>query len=212
MKKLITLTIIFVCPLFLFAQGIIIPTEIKRNSIYGEVFGQGLYNSISFDRLYHTERKVKTSLSAGITFLPLSYMVAVATPVSYNYIFGQKNHHLELGLGFTPMYFRSKQIEATDSYSDKNGIIHNESFIGHETDFFSYFTPKIGYRFQKPNGGLFFRATFSPAVAGINKYGSLKGGNYKLNDSYSEYFSSAAFFGSPVFPWAGVSIGWTMKK
>ena len=38
----------------------------------------------------------------------------VALPVSYNFIFGQKSHHLELGVGFTSMIF--KEIGLLSSY------------------------------------------------------------------------------------------------
>ena len=78
--------------------------------------------------------------------------------------------------------------------------------------FFSFFTPKIGYRYQRPEGGFFFRLTFTPPIAGINIYGNTKGQGQSMSDSYNEFFTSAAFFGSPVFPWGGLSIGWTLKK
>jgi hypothetical protein len=212
MKKIIIQTIVFLSTILSSGQENVMPEDIKRNSIYFEAFGQGLYNSFSFDRLYNVEKKIKTSFSAGLTYVPLPELFVLAAPFSYNYIVGQKNHHLELGVGFTAMYLRQGRINASEEYTDNNGLSHTNNFMGHSTDFYTYFTPKIGYRFQKPGGGLFVRATLTPPIAGINRIGSLKGGNTTSDWSSTEYFTSAAFFGYRVYPWAGASIGWTLKK
>jgi hypothetical protein len=212
MKKIIIQSILFFSPIISFGQENVKTTEIKRNSIYLEAFGQGLYNSFSYDRLYNVDKKIKTSFTAGLTIIPHPELLVLALPISYNYIFGQKNHHLELGIGFTAMYLREGQIDASEEYTDNNGIIEQNNFIGHTNNFYSYFTPKLGYRFQKPSGGLFLRLTLTPPFAGINKIGSIKGSKYNTDWSYTEYFSSAAFFGYRAFPWAGLSIGWTLKK
>lgn len=186
---------------------------IKRNTVYFEVFGQGLYDAFSFDRLYRVDKKVKSSFSAGLTIIPSGELLVLATPISYNYIFGSKNHHLELGLGFTPMYLRMGNIQAAHYYYDAAGNLLVHEYIGHRTEIYTYFTPKIGYRFQKAEGGFFMRVTLTPPVAGINKIGSTKGELYDQGwgDSY-EYFRNAAFFPYRAFPWAGVSFGYTLKK
>lgn len=183
---------------------------IKRNTIYIEAFGQGLYNSLSFDRLLTVDKKVNRSFSGGLTLIPSGGLTVLALPVSYNFIFGQKNHHLELGIGFTPMYLREGKIDASRSFYDENGGLQTESYIGHANNFYSYFTPKIGYRYQQSDGGLFLRVTLTPPVAGFNRLGPTKGGKTTSGfGAYNEVFSSAAFFDSRVFPWAGFSVGWT---
>lgn len=212
MKKIIVQTILFLSPIISFGQENIKSSEIKRNSIYFEVFGQGLYNSFSFDRLYNIDKKIKTSFTAGLTIIPHPELFVLAAPISYNYIFGQKNHHFELGIGFTAMYLRQGRISASEVYVDSNGVSQTNNFVGHSNDFYSFFTPKMGYRFQKYTGGIFFRVTLTPPIAGINKIGGVKGGKYNSDWSYTEYFTSAAFFGYRAFPWAGLSIGWTLKK
>jgi hypothetical protein len=188
------------------------PSPIKRNTVYFEFFGQGLYDSFTFDRLLHTERKIRHSFSLGLTIVPSPELMVWALPVSYNFIFGQKNHHLELGFGFTPMYIKLNKIQASEAFYDNpSGIQTTVDYIGYRREFYSFFTPKIGYRFQKPEGGLFMRVTFTPPVAGINRIGDTKGGSQDYNWAYTEYFTSAAFFGYRAFPWAGVSIGYTLK-
>lgn len=212
MKTLLK-AVLFICPLLAFGQENVKTENLKRNSVYVEAFGQGLYNSVSFDRLYRIDKKVRTSFSVGLTLIPHPQLLVAGVPVSYNYIFGRRSHHLELGMGFTAMYLRSKIYES-ESYLDQNGVEQRNDFIGHQTNFYSFFTPKIGYRYQRPNGGFFMRLTLTPPVAGINWIGDTKGSSHdRIDDSDVEYFSSAAFFSDyKIFPWAGISIGWTMKK
>jgi len=212
MKKIFIYTIVFLSPIISFAQENAKPAEIKRNSIYFEAFGQGLYNSISFDRLYNVEKKIKTSFNVGLTIIPHPELFVLGVPVSYNFLFGQKNHHLELGIGVTAMFVRLGRMNASESYTDNNGLSQTNDFVGHSNDFYSFFTPKIGYRFQKPSGGLFLRLTLTPPIAGINRIGGIKGGKYNSGWTTTEYFTSAAFFGYRAYPWAGFSIGWTLKK
>ena len=212
MKKIIIQTIVFLSPIISFGQENLASTEIKRNSIYFEAFGQGLYNSFSFDRLYNVDKKIKTSFSAGLTIIPHPELFVLGVPVSYNYLFGQKSHHLELGIGFTAMYLRQGRISASEGYIDNNGLSQTNDFVGHSNDFYSFITPKIGYRFQKSSGGIFLRLTLTPPIAGINRIGGIKGGKYNSGWTSTEYFTSAAFFDYRAFPWAGFSIGWTLKK
>jgi hypothetical protein len=203
----------FLIPLFLWGQESQQSLEIKRNTVYIEAFGQGLYNSFTFDRLYHTDKKIKTSVSAGITLVPTSELFVLAIPVSYNFLFGEKNHHLELGIGLTAMYLREGNISTQASYIDKSGTMVTVNSIGHSDNFYSFVTPKIGYRFQRPAGGLFLRVTFTPPLAGINRLGKNEMGQEDLGKPETQFFTDVAFFsGYKIFPWGGLSIGWTFKK
>jgi hypothetical protein len=111
------------------------------------------------------------------------------------------------------MYLRHGQITSSESYTDQKGVKQTYDFIGHQTDFYSYFTPKIGYRFQKPKGGFFMRFTFTPQLAGINRIGNFQGG--KIRSSFKpeiQYFNSVAFFDTyKIIPWFGFSFGFTLK-
>lgn len=210
-KYLFSLTFLFCTPSAESQDTLFLNPSMARNTIYLEVFGQGLYNALSYDRILFPEFRVKHSATIGLTFIPpISYMQVVAIPVSYNFIFGQRNHHLELGLGFTPMIFKEIGIQSSFYVEDQQGnqVLKNEKFDN--VNLFFYLTPKIGYRFQKHEGGFFFRATLTPPVAGFNIW------NYSSTSSYSktpytELFTSAAFFGSRIFPWAGLSFGYTFN-
>ena len=100
MKKIIIQTIVFLSPIIAFGQENVKATELKRNSIYLEAFGQGLYNSFSFDRLYNVDKKIKTSFSAGLTIIPVPELFVLGVPVSYNYLFGKKKSSLRVRIWF----------------------------------------------------------------------------------------------------------------
>lgn len=212
MRTCIFTSVLFLCTLTSLAQSNLPTTTAKRNSLYAEVFGQGLYNSFAFDRLQKHDGNLKTSFSCGLTLIPTPELFVLGTPLSYNLILGQRNHHLELGIGVTPMYIRLGNIDASETITDANGFTRTNNFRGHRHDFYSFFTPKIGYRFQKNSGGLFLRVTATPPVAGINSLGGLRGGKLIDEKRQTEYFSSAAFFGYRMFPWGGLSIGWTLRR
>jgi hypothetical protein len=170
-----------------------------RNSIYIEAFGQGLLNSLSYDRLYRTHKKIKSSVSAGVTVMPGigTGDFYLGSQLSYNFLFTMKNHHLELGLGLN---FLMDEVENGVDYRGESGI---------ERNYYLYFTPKLGYRFQRPQGGIFFRVTFTPLVAFMNRVGEISVGNMQVVHSRYEFFTNVVSFGNRAFPWGGVSIGYT---
>jgi hypothetical protein len=176
MKKTLLILTLFLGQIMLHGQTDSSTVLPKRNTIYVEVLGQGILNSLSFDRLYRVDHRVKTSFTAGVMLDPTNSRMAI--PISYNWLFGQKKSHLELGVGLT--YWREVYLGGPDNYV--------------------YFTPKLGYRFQQPNGGVFFRVTFTPTV----------GLAQTLEYTWRNVFQSP--FGERLFPWGGISLGYTLKQ
>ena len=187
--------------------------ERKLNTVYLEAFGQGLYYSINYDRLLMAKHRFPASVSAGVTVLPISYLSVIATPVSFNGLIGKGSHHLELGIGLTPMYLREKDVTVGHSVSDAQGnVIETVEYEAYSNNFFLYLTPRIGYRFQRPRGGFFGKLTFTPPIGLISHWGVMKHhetGEPRGFGGRTNYFREAAFFGTPVMPWAGISFGWT---
>ena len=132
------------------------------------------------------------SLTAGLVYVPQSLDfgdgIYFGIPVSYNWLTGKKSHHLELGVGLTAL------------------LVNPNSDMASE--FYTYLTPKIGYRFQRPNGGLFFRATAAPMIdllnVRTNKFATEKSRNFSS-------LNNVAGLGYGAFPWPGLSIGYTFK-
>jgi len=177
------------CFLFLFlslnicGQENNVVTPLKRNTLFLEVGGQSLYASISYDRLFRMDKKTKTSVTCGLALLPLKGYFFISTPISYNFLFGQKNHHLELGPGLTFI---------SESYNNRTYSL-------------LYFSPKIAYRFQRPTGGLFFRFSFVPTMFGVE--------NYSIRRSTDLYYNSIIYNpdNDGLNWWFGLGVGWTFK-
>lgn len=216
MKKVITYFIIFSFPFFAIGQqkADSIP---KRNTLYLEAFGQGIVYSLSYDRLLRINKQTKTSFSVGIIpfYFPTWYYTLFGVPISYNLLLGKKKNYLELGIGLTLSRIHIKSFEGV--YYNSAGIyVYDGVFTSHQTNYISYLTSKIGYRFQRENGGFFYRVTFSPATSFINRIGTVSGKGPYATDPYYQYFENGKV-GTPIYtrrflPWGGVSIGYTFKK
>jgi hypothetical protein len=136
---------------------------IKKNSVYVEFLGSSpmLYN-VTYDRLIVGEDKIRTSVALGLQYIFDSEIEGALnsdftmTP-QFNLLFGRK-HYFEFGMG------------AAFPFGSESAI----------------FPFRLGYRFQKEEGGLLFKAAFTPI-----------------------YFPGDGFFGSPFLPWGGLSAGYT---
>ena len=192
MKRTVAITIFFMSVFSVFSQEKNSNDDLERNTIYAEAFGQGFCYSINYDRLFNTEKRFMNSFTAGFVYAPESLGFGDGTycgiPISYNWLLGKKSHHLELGIGLTSLV-----------------VNPNSNMV---SDFYTYLTPKIGYRFQRPNGGLFFRATATPMIDILN-VSTYKFGNEKSRNFSS--FNNVVGIGYAAFPWPGMSIGYTFK-
>jgi hypothetical protein len=116
-----------------------IPDSTKaRSTIFIEGFGNGGIGSINYDRIFFI-KKQKMSWRSGFFYIrQKGYSPIIIIPFELNFLFGKK-HHFETGIGFSYMY---------------KGITIEPSAV--------FIIGKVaGYRFQKPNGGFFFKIGFS---------------------------------------------------
>lgn len=73
-------------------------------------------------------------------------------PLEFSAFWGKSNHHLEIGIGITSYLERSLDIDL-DTYEISDKVV------------FSAIIPlRFGYRFQKPEGGFFFRVGYTPII------------------------------------------------
>ena len=132
-----------------------------NNAVYVELLGNAgyLYN-LTYDRTIYTKEKRKFSIAIGAQYLPessLSNEDLLSTSHQLNLFFGVK-HHFETGIGLVIDYGNGDQA----------------------------YLARIGYRYQDPGGGVFFRIGFTPVfVQDILERSSI------------------------VLPWAGLSYGRT---
>lgn len=85
----------------------------------------------------------------------------LALPIAINYIIGEKQHGIELGIGVTPQIALDN---VRDSSIESNG---------------TFFPFRIGYRFQPVREGLIARAAWVPIV---EKSGSIYRDNYNISN------------------------------
>lgn len=164
------------------AQQNLLP--VKRSTIFVELAGNGLFYSINYDRLLIAKPAWRLAGRAGMMYYrsgksdsESTYGLWVATPLELSYLRGKKNHFLELGLGLTPLLQNAYEIPSN-----------------HEVKFWEVVpTARIGYRYQRRVGGIFYKVGFTP-IAGLPS-----------NKSY--YYRDKTVF----TPWFGLAIGYTLQ-
>ena len=138
---------------FLVAFRIFIITEagaqenyqsLKKNTFFAEYVLEGPEYSINYDRIFANTPKLAYDFRIGFSVLK----DMIAFPFGAGIITGVNDHHAEFSITITPLINR---IELT------NGT-------GFDNDMFIYLFPCAGYRYQKPGGGIFFRAMAGPAI------------------------------------------------
>jgi hypothetical protein len=197
MKKTFLLSAFALISLFSFGQRPKNRITPNTNSIYIEFFGQGIVGSLNYEHMIQ-HKKIKTSSTIGVITIPSLREGGIAgIPFSYNVIFGNKKSHFEVGTGLS-----------IAAYSE-NGALYQLRTDPKNMDYYTYFTPKIGYRWQKPEGGLFFRVTYNVNVSFINY--TAKNHSYS-SERHFEYFEHIFSFKPTAFPELGLSVGHTIGK
>ncbi len=126
-------------------------TAFKRNDIYLEAGGNGLFGSVNYERQLTKEPGIGARIGVGFYTENAFYLTI---PVGINYLFKFKNEKsfIDAGLGVTWVRVDSKLFKGSKG---SNG----EHFVD--------FIPSIGYRRHTPKN-VMWRVSLTPAV---NKYG-----------------------------------------
>ncbi|MEP7258946.1 MAG: hypothetical protein ABI687_11160 [Flavitalea sp.] len=115
----------------------------KRNSLYAEGANRSAPYTLNFDHVFHMGDKLAYSYRVGFSLISQD----ITVPVGINLITGVGNHHFEASTTLIPY------LKLNDNKSDP-------------TNLYLYLIPAVGYRFQKQQGGLFFKASVGPAFKG----------------------------------------------
>jgi len=142
-----------------------------KNSIHAEFAGNSGGYALNYGRIIYQKNKMKLAVSAGFSMfyrrvderISSDYWVPVF-PAEITAFWGKSKHHLELGAGFNTLRNRT-YIFDEDFPNNIREQIHWDQFI----------VGRIGYRYQKPAGGFFFRAGYTPMVEFNNSDTSYKG-------------------------------------
>lgn len=175
--------------------------ENKLKSVYFEIGGRSIYGSLNYEQTIKTFKNGYLTGRIGLSLIPLNRFFNTAIPISSNYVFGLKNHHLELGFGATFHHLQTK--------SESSVIVGNETTYRDIKDVYRwvYLSPSFGYRYQKATSGFYFS---SQLIAFIGIYNKTNGNNIRQNNQ-PDWLIYPAFFPLPVMPWLGISIGYSFN-
>jgi hypothetical protein len=143
----VLLTLFNLCAVTLsFGQG-----NFKKNDIYLEAGGNGLFGSVNYERQLTKEPALGARIGVGFYTEKAFYLTI---PVGINYLFKLKkeNTFIDAGLGVT--------------WVRENGILLNES-KSNVADHFTNFVPSIGYR-KHTARNVMWRVSVTPV---INEFG-----------------------------------------
>lgn len=142
---------------------------IANNILYLEVAGIGGYGSINFERVVLRKNNLMLGVRLGVSTYHVEdytneFNPDIIIPFSVNGCYG-RNHKIELDFGET--FTNIVHADQTDFTPVRISGFHTNL--------------SIGYRYQKNNGGIFFRCTYTPIL------------------EFNEYFRQ----------WAGASVGYS---
>lgn len=162
LKLPIIVAIFFALPIVAFSQNES-ETFTARNAIFFEGGGNAGRFAISYGRIFHQKERFKLSGSVGFFMWPdkidssptstnsTSWLPWV--PLEISGFWGKSKHHLEIGAGITPYLESIIQLDP------------NSLEVSEKITFASLIPIRIGYRYQKPEGGIFFRVGYTPFLA-----------------------------------------------
>jgi hypothetical protein len=126
-------------------------TQIARNAIYFEGFGQGMLYSINYDYRIDGSMSIRAGFTRwSIPFIFIRELTATGVPLTVNYLSGERNSHFEAGIGVVLFHFRARGswfVFSSDTESSANLLLG---------------TATVGYRYQPRDGGFLFRIGVTP--------------------------------------------------
>lgn len=135
---------IFILIFFLSITNFSFAQVLKVNTMSIEGLGHSINGySLNYDRIFHSNDKYWVSNNTGVSYRTNQYAPQWNWSISntVNIVFGQKKGHLELGTGL--------------------GVIKNLSH-DYRSMTRALLLGRLGYRYQRPMGGFFMRASLTP--------------------------------------------------
>ena len=122
--------------------------DIKKNSIYAEIGGNGVLYSINYERLFKLSKLFNVTSRIGYGYTDnfnFNKLKTNSIPFEINGLFSlsKEKHFIEIGSGVTYMYIEDQSTES----SNFGTLIY---------------AARLGYRYQKPNGGIMYRIGITP--------------------------------------------------
>jgi hypothetical protein len=154
-------------------------TFTSKKAVYLEVGGSSGRYAINYSKIFHQKGKLKLNTSVGFSMWrneinDFRTIWLPVVPLEVSAVYGKSKHHLELGFGLISFLDRTLDFDS-ESLELEDKVVVNAAI-----------PLRIGYRYQKPEGGFFFRVGYTPII----DFPPRTGGNWSFNPY-----------------WAGVSFG-----
>jgi hypothetical protein len=149
-----------------------------RHSAQVEIFGNGLFYSVNYEGVFANGPALKGTIRAGAAlYPPATGLIAIWLPITVNGLASFGAHHIEFGVGVIP---------TRDSWSRRPEYYYASSLWS------MFGTARLGYHYQRPDGHLILKATFTPI---IESYSPLGGVGFSLRHT-------------AIHPLGGLSVGY----
>jgi hypothetical protein len=131
--------------------------EFSRNAFYFEFLGPGLLYSVNYEYRFKNNLSLRAGFSAwsfdslDMVLLQIKDLKYRSFPIMVNYLTGKRSSHLEFGLGLMPVFFKGDFTVFYFINAGENG--RASQLVGLST---------LGYRYQRAEGGIIFRACINP--------------------------------------------------
>ena len=132
-----------------------------KNSLYVELLGNAGFYSVNYGRILHQHNRLKISGSAGLSYfrqssgarsIGISDYWTPMLPIEITAFWGKSRHHLEVGTGIS--FYSSQRLTYNPDFPPSN--------FQKDISLEAVLPLRLGYRYQKPEGGFFFRLGYTP--------------------------------------------------
>jgi hypothetical protein len=157
MKNLLVVLVFMCCTYSVFAQARK-PSKSHYLSSFVELSGQTGYAAPYLDfLLYYPNKRIHHALAVGcmVRSFPTAYNTVITIlPFQYNMLMGKSPNYFEIGTGFTILLFPEYEVLLAPLSPYSSAFVKEHQVYA--------VSPRLGYRYQDINGGLFGKFSIVP--------------------------------------------------
>jgi hypothetical protein len=180
-------------------------TVFNRKAAYIELFGTGIGATANYEYLYK-DNGIKQGIKGGAGYFADLFDAnnprIVSGNLEYVTFAGSRQHQIEAGLGLAFQYkYYQKNWQSPTYYISNSDTL--TTYTDHQYKFRRVgpaVVPRIGYRYQTPDGGLVLRIAYTPLLYFINTEKEFYDGTLLSKKSIPFQTKMA---------WGGISIGFS---
>lgn len=180
-------------------------TVFNRKAAYVEVFGTGIGATLNYEYLrkdFWFKHGIKGGAGYSADLFDANQPRIVSANMEYISFAGSRQHQIEAGLGLAFQYKYYQKNWQTPTYYISNSDTLT-TYTDHDYKFRRVgpaIVPRIGYRYETPDGGLVLRLAYTPLLYFLNT-------EKEFYDGKETSKTSIPF--QTKMAWGGISIGFS---